>query len=142
GVRHHPRPRLRAHHRRRPAGCHPGGSRGDRRLPRHSRGRGVSLTEPVLELVGVRAAYGPIEVLHGVDLSVPAGAVVALLGPNGAGKTTTLNVCCGLHAPASGELRLAGRAVTGAPAAVLARRGVCSIPERRRLFPALTVAED
>jgi branched-chain amino acid transport system ATP-binding protein len=97
---------------------------------------------PLLELADVRAGYGPIEVLHGVDLQVPAGAVVALLGPNGAGKTTTLNVCCGLHPPAGGELRLAGRSVNGASAEELARLGVCTIPERRGVFPNLTVREN
>ncbi|WP_232303597.1 ABC transporter ATP-binding protein [Pseudofrankia sp. DC12] len=97
---------------------------------------------PLLELVGVYAGYGPIEVLHGVDLAVPAGSVVALLGPNGAGKTTTLNVCCGLHPPSEGELRLAGRTVTGASAEALARLGMCTIPERRGIFPNLTVREN
>nr|WP_041259085.1 ABC transporter ATP-binding protein [Pseudofrankia inefficax] len=96
----------------------------------------------MLELVGVCAGYGPIEVLHGVDLAVPAGSVVALLGPNGAGKTTTLNVCCGLHPPSAGDLRLAGRTVTGASAEALARLGVCTVPERRGIFPNLTVREN
>ncbi|HEY6415347.1 MAG TPA: ATP-binding cassette domain-containing protein, partial [Acidimicrobiales bacterium] len=54
---------------------------------------------PLLELVGVRAAYGGIEVLHGVDLAVPQGAVVALLGANGAGKSTTVKVAAGLLPP-------------------------------------------
>jgi branched-chain amino acid transport system ATP-binding protein len=97
---------------------------------------------PLLELADVRAGYGPIEVLHGVDLAVPAGSVVALLGPNGAGKTTTLSVCCGLHRPSSGDLRLAGRNVTGASADTLARLGVCTVPERRGIFPNLTVREN
>jgi branched-chain amino acid transport system ATP-binding protein len=97
---------------------------------------------PLLELAGVRAGYGPIEVLHGVDLAVPAGSVVALLGPNGAGKTTTLNICCGLHQPSGGQLRLAGRDVTGASAEALARLGMCTIPERRGIFPNLTVREN
>ncbi|MBL7496465.1 ABC transporter ATP-binding protein [Frankia sp. CNm7] len=105
-------------------------------------GKGAGIEPPLLELAGVRAGYGPIEVLHGVDLAVPAGSVVALLGPNGAGKTTTLNVCCGLQRPSSGELRLAGRSVTGASAETLARLGVCTIPERRGIFPNLTVREN
>lgn len=102
----------------------------------------VAVAPPLLELVDIRAGYGPIEVLGGVDLVVPAGCVVALLGPNGAGKTTTLNVCCGLHSPSSGELRLAGRTVTGTSAEALARLGVCTIPERRGIFPNLTVREN
>jgi branched-chain amino acid transport system ATP-binding protein len=98
--------------------------------------------EPILELAEVRAGYGPIEVLHGVDLKVPPGVVVALLGPNGGGKTTTLRVCSGLHPVMSGELRIAGRTVNGASAAQLSRVGVCSIPEGRSIFPNLTVREN
>lgn len=98
--------------------------------------------QPLLELVGVRAGYGPIEVLHGVDLGVPPGAVVAIFGPNGGGKTTTLKVCAGLLAITGGELRLAGRAVNGASASQLARLGVCSIPEGRGIFPNLSVREN
>jgi branched-chain amino acid transport system ATP-binding protein len=100
------------------------------------------LNEPLLELVGVRAGYGAIEVLHGIDLTVPAGAVVALLGPNGAGKSTILKVCSGLVAPTAGEVRLAGRVVNGATADQLARIGMCTIPEGRGIFPNLTVKEN
>ncbi len=97
---------------------------------------------PLLELVGVHAAYGPIEVLHGVNISVPAGATFALLGPNGGGKSTTLKVCAGLMTPTRGELRLAGRDVTGATAEDLARLGVCTVPEGRGIFANLTVREN
>ena len=96
----------------------------------------------VLELAGVHAGYGSIEVLHGVDLQVPKGAVVALLGPNGGGKSTTLRVCCGLLPVTSGELRLAGRVANGAPAHELARLGVCTVPEGRGIFPNLSVREN
>ena len=98
--------------------------------------------EPVLELRGVRAAYGSIEVLHGVDLSVPAGTVVALLGPNGAGKSTTLQVACGLMSPTAGQVLLAGRDVAGVKAEDLARCGVTTIPEGKGVFPNLTVREN
>ena len=98
--------------------------------------------EPLLELRGVRAAYGSIEVLHGVDLAVPPGTVVALLGPNGAGKSTTLQVACGLIAPTSGSVLLAGRDVTGVKAEDLARCGVTTIPEGKGIFPNLTVREN
>lgn len=86
---------------------------------------------PLLQLAGVRAAYGRIEVLHGVDLVVAPGTVVALLGPNGAGKTTTLKVASGQMTPTSGCVHLAGRHVNGADADALARLGVCTIPEGR-----------
>ncbi len=95
----------------------------------------------LLSLRGVRAAYGPIEVLHGVDLDVPIGSVVAILGPNGAGKSTLLNVVAGLHPPTAGAVSLAGRRVDGASADDLARAGLCLIPEGRGIFPNLTVHE-
>ena len=97
---------------------------------------------PLLELRGVHAAYGSIEVLHGVDLTVPPGAVVALLGPNGGGKSTTLRVCAGLMPVTSGELVVAGRVINGVTAAKLARLGVCSLPEGRGIFANLTVREN
>jgi branched-chain amino acid transport system ATP-binding protein len=102
----------------------------------------LAVTAPVLELVGVRAAYGPIEVLHGVDLAVHAGQVVALLGPNGGGKSTTVKVCAGLMQPTAGDLRYAGRSVTGISAEEAARLGVCTIPEGRGVFANLTVREN
>ncbi|MGW5384379.1 ABC transporter ATP-binding protein [Nocardia sp. NPDC003963] len=96
----------------------------------------------LLELRGIRAAYGAITVLHGVDLSVRAGEVVALLGPNGAGKTTTLSVAAGVHPVAEGELRLGNRTVNGVDPRDLARAGVCLIPEGRGIFPNLTVRDN
>ena len=104
--------------------------------------RQPELSTPSLELVGVHAAYGRIEVLHGVDLVVPAGSVVALLGPNGAGKTTTLSVCSGMMPPTAGHVCMAGRRVDGAPPDALTRAGVCTIPEGRGVFPNLTVREN
>jgi branched-chain amino acid transport system ATP-binding protein len=95
----------------------------------------------LLSVIGVRAAYGPIEVLHGVDLDVPAGSVVAVLGPNGAGKTTLLSVLAGLHPPTSGSIILAGRRINGARADDLARAGLCLVPEGRGIFANLTVHE-
>ena len=95
----------------------------------------------LLSARSLRAAYGPIEVLHGVDLDVPEGAVVAVLGPNGAGKTTLLSVLAGLHPASSGSIVLAGRRVNGARADDLARAGLCLVPEGRGIFPNLTVHE-
>jgi len=99
-------------------------------------------TEAILELRGVRASYGGIEVLHGVDLEVAPGAVFALLGPNGAGKTTTLQVIAGLHPCGAGDVVVAGRRINGARAEELARRGLCLVPEGRGVFPNLTVTEN
>lgn len=100
------------------------------------------MTAPVLELIGVRAGYGRIEVLHGVDLTLGQGEVLALLGPNGAGKSTTLKVASGRLAPTAGCLHIAGNHVNGAHPAALARAGVCTVPEGRGVFPNLTVAEN
>jgi branched-chain amino acid transport system ATP-binding protein len=100
------------------------------------------MSTPVLELIDVKAAYGRIEVLHGVDIVVPDASVVALLGPNGAGKTTVLKVASGQLRPTSGCVHIAGRHVNGIPSDALARAGVCSIPEGRGIFPNLTVQEN
>jgi branched-chain amino acid transport system ATP-binding protein len=99
------------------------------------------MTEPLLALRGLRAAYGPIEVLHGIDLDVPPGSVVAILGPNGAGKTTLLNAIAGLHPISAGSVVLGGRRVNGARADQLARAGLCLVPEGRGIFANLTVQE-
>jgi branched-chain amino acid transport system ATP-binding protein len=100
------------------------------------------VTAPALELRDVRAAYGRVQVLHGVDLVVPAGSVFALLGPNGAGKSTTLKVINGRMTPTGGCVHIAGTHVNGGSTARLARAGVCSIPEGRGIFPNLTVDEN
>jgi branched-chain amino acid transport system ATP-binding protein len=97
---------------------------------------------PAVELIGLRAAYGRIEVVHGIDLVVPAGAIMAVLGPNGAGKTTTLKVVDGRQRASAGCVHIAGHHVSGANPDALARARVCSIPEGRGIFPNLTVAEN
>ncbi|HEV2369392.1 MAG TPA: ABC transporter ATP-binding protein [Acidimicrobiales bacterium] len=97
---------------------------------------------PALEVMDLRAGYGRVEVLHGVNLTVPRGSVVALMGPNGAGKTTLLNVAAGLVPATSGCVHVAGMHVNGVAPDVFARAGVCSIPEGRGVFPNLTVREN
>jgi branched-chain amino acid transport system ATP-binding protein len=95
-----------------------------------------------LSLRDVRAGYGRIEVLHGVDLDVRRGSVTALLGPNGAGKTTALGVMSGLLAPTAGCRHVEGRHLNAAAAEDLARIGVCHIREGRSIFPNLSVADN
>jgi branched-chain amino acid transport system ATP-binding protein len=95
-----------------------------------------------LELRDVRAAYGAITVLRGVDLCVPFGSLVALLGPNGGGKSTLLRVIAGRPPAGSGDLFVAGRRVNGVAPDELARRGVCLIPEGKGIFPNLSVREN
>ena len=96
----------------------------------------------MLELRNVTAAYGRIEVLHGIDLVLPRGNVVALLGPNGSGKSTTLSVASGRMKPSGGCIHLGGRHVNGAAGDALSRIGLCTIPEGRGVFPSLTVREN
>src|SRR5439155_10859597 len=86
--------------------------------------------------------YGQFEVLHGVDLRVPAGRTVALLGANGAGKTTLLKVAAGLVATTAGTIRLDGVPVERLAAQKRARRGLMLIPEGRGIFRDLTVREN
>lgn len=100
------------------------------------------MSTPILELRNIRASYGSIEVLHGVNLTVGRGEVVALLGPNGAGKSTLIKVVSGILRPSAGQLMIAGRDATGASANALARAGLCTIPEGRGIFPNLTVREN
>ena len=90
----------------------------------------------------IHTYYGKSHILHGVTLHVGAGEVVGLLGRNGVGKSTTLKTIMGLARPSQGEVRLAGRAITGLPAHRLARLGVGYVPEDRRIFRFLTVMEN
>ena len=95
-----------------------------------------------LELRGVSAGYGRIEVVHDVDLVVPAGSVVALLGPNGAGKTTTLSAIAGLIPLMQGDLLLDGESIRGLSTYERTRRGVVLVPEGRSVFPSLSVQDN
>lgn len=106
------------------------------------RGAVVTTPRPLLELRSVTAAYGRIQVLHGMDLAVPAGSITALLGPNGGGKSTALKVASMQLQPTGGKVRLAGRVVNGASPDALARAGLCTIPEGRGIFPSLSVREN
>lgn len=105
-------------------------------------GATATRSRPVIELRNLRAAYGRIEVLHGIDIALGAGTVLALLGPNGAGKSTTLKVVSALLPPSSGCFHVLGRHVNGVAPETLARAGICTIPEGRAIFPNLTVTEN
>jgi branched-chain amino acid transport system ATP-binding protein len=97
---------------------------------------------PSVVLKDIRAAYGRIEVIHGVDLEIPAGSVFALLGPNGAGKSTLLKVISGRMRPTSGQVLIGEEAVGKRSPERLARDGICAVPEGRGIFPNLTVREN
>jgi branched-chain amino acid transport system ATP-binding protein len=96
----------------------------------------------LLEVRGLRVAYGGITAVKGIDLVVRERELVTLVGSNGAGKTTTLKAIAGLIAPAGGEVRYNGREVTGAPAYRLVREGMALVPEGRGVFARLTVEEN
>jgi branched-chain amino acid transport system ATP-binding protein len=95
-----------------------------------------------LSLRGVRAGYGALEVLHGIDLDVPSGALTAVLGPNGAGKTTLLSVLAGLLPVTSGTIRWRGRQLQRLPADLRSRSGLVLVPERRGIFGSLSVGDN
>ena len=95
-----------------------------------------------LRVRGLRAGYGRLEVLHGVELEVPEGELVAVIGANGAGKTTVLRAVSGLLPVTSGTVHLAGRDVTGLGPERLAAQGLAHVPENRLVFPTLTVADN
>jgi len=96
----------------------------------------------VLDVKGLRAGYGRTEVLHGIDLRVPEGSVVAVLGSNGAGKTTLLNTIMGVIPTRSGTIRFNGRPVEHLPGHARSRAGICLIPEGRGIFRRLSVREN
>src|SRR5512142_1033729 len=102
----------------------------------------VATGAPVLEVKGLRVAYGSVEAIHGIDLTVHEGEIVTLLGANGAGKSTTLRTISGLQRPSGGQILYQGQDVHAVPAHELVRQGIAHSPEGRRLFGTLTVREN
>jgi branched-chain amino acid transport system ATP-binding protein len=100
------------------------------------------MADTVLEVEGLRAGYGPAEILFGVSLKLARGEVAALMGRNGAGKSTTLKAIMGLVPPRAGRVRFAGSDIAGLAAFRIARLGLGYVPEDRRIFTDLTVAEN
>jgi branched-chain amino acid transport system ATP-binding protein len=98
--------------------------------------------EPLLVLDAVESYYGENHILKAVSLTVGAGETVALLGRNGAGKTTTLKSIVGWVAPRAGSITLAGEQLAGSDMMTIARKGVALVPEERRIFTNLTVADN
>jgi len=96
----------------------------------------------VLELSQVTAGYGAFTALWDVSLRVAIGEAVAVVGPNGAGKTTLLRAISGLIAPRTGRIVFEGAELAGRPAYDIVAHGIAHVPEGRRLFPQLTVAEN
>jgi branched-chain amino acid transport system ATP-binding protein len=97
---------------------------------------------PVLEIADLVTAYGKIEALRGVSLSVAQGSITCLLGPNGAGKTTLMMTATGLLKPRRGSIRFAGDELAGRAPHDIVARGVALVPENRLVFPTMTVTDN
>jgi branched-chain amino acid transport system ATP-binding protein len=96
----------------------------------------------MLTIDNLHAAYGKVEVLHGISLEVPKGKLVTLIGSNGAGKTTTMRAISGMIKPRGGTVMLAGRDITGMDSHRIARAGLAHSPEGRRVFATMTVTDN
>ena len=96
----------------------------------------------MLQVENLHAGYGGAKILRGVSFEVAAGEVLVLLGRNGAGKSTTMKALIGLLRPSAGRVRLAGQDIAGWEPHRIARAGLGWVPEERRIFPELTVAEN
>jgi len=96
----------------------------------------------VLEVTNLRAGYGAVEVLRGIDLSISKGEIVTLLGSNGVGKTTFSAVVSGLMRPWSGAITFEGKAIAGLSSQSIVDEGLIQVPEGRHVFPNMTVREN
>ncbi len=97
---------------------------------------------PLLEVSGLKVAYGGIQAVKGVSFDVREGQLVSLIGANGAGKTTTLKAITGLQPMAAGEIRFGGRSIRGQGAWDLARQGLVMVPEGRGTFTRMSILEN
>ena len=102
----------------------------------------MSDSDVVLDVSGLSASYGAVQVLRSVDLRVRRGEIVALLGTNGAGKSTILRCISGLMKPDAGSITFEGDDVTGMAPEETVRRGICQVPGGRGLLPNLTIEEN
>jgi len=100
------------------------------------------VTGPMLRLEGVTGGYGPVTVLHGLDLEVAEGEVAVILGANGAGKTTTLRAICGILDKVQGEVFFDGSSITKSSTQVIARSGIGLVPQGRGTFGDLSVDDN
>jgi branched-chain amino acid transport system ATP-binding protein len=96
----------------------------------------------MLQVEGLVAGYGKVQVLHGLTMQVAKGQLVTLIGSNGAGKTTTLRALSGMIRPESGRIMLGGADIAGLPSYAITRRGLAHSPEGRRVFATLSVADN
>lgn len=100
------------------------------------------MSVPLLDVEELVTCYGQIAALKNISLQVWPGEIVAIIGANGAGKTTLLNTVSGLLAPRHGRVSFGGRDITGLPAEQIVGLGISHVPERRQVFPTMTVEEN
>ncbi len=96
----------------------------------------------MLSIQNLAAAYGKVQVLHGISLDVPQGKLVTLIGSNGAGKTTTMRAISGMIKPTAGTINLGGKDITGLDSHRIARAGLAHSPEGRRVFATMSVTDN
>ena len=98
--------------------------------------------EPVLSLLNVESAYGPIKAIRGVSLQVRRGEIAAVLGSNGAGKTTILKTISGIIDPRKGSIAFKGQDITAKDPSFIVQQGLSHVPEGREVFPLLSVRDN
>ena len=96
----------------------------------------------LLDVSGLKVAYGGIQAVKGIDLRIEAGELIALIGANGAGKSSTLKTLAGMHLPAGGSVTYNGERIDGVASHVLIRKGLALVPEGRGVFSRLTVEDN
>lgn len=101
-----------------------------------------SAGEPLLKLLNVESAYGPIKAIRGVSLKVRQGEIATVLGSNGAGKTTILKTISGIIDPRKGSVEFKGESITAQDPALIVQRGLVHVPEGREVFPLLSVRDN
>src|SRR5574337_1673083 len=110
--------------------------------PRSSRPTSAEPRKAMLEVVDLHAGYGDIQALFGFSFAVREGSILAILGPNGAGKSTILRAISGLLVPSAGDIRFEGARLNGMAPYDIAELGIAHVPEGRRVFSSLSVAEN
>jgi ABC-type branched-subunit amino acid transport system ATPase component len=95
-----------------------------------------------LEVTGLVAGYGEVEILHGVSIRLAPAEIVAVIGPNGAGKSTLMKAIFGLVSIRAGEVSLYGEEITALPPDRVVQRGLCYVPQSENIFPSLTIQEN
>ena len=100
------------------------------------------MSEAILKINDLKVNYGGIEAVKGISFDVPEGEIVTLIGANGAGKSSTLRAIAGLVKPASGSIEFKGENLAGKDPTTIVTKGITLVPEGRKIFPDLTVAEN